>query len=82
MTNKINCPNCGTEISVEEILHHQIYEKIQKDFNEKINLENNKLKKQREEILLEKEKMEKFKENEKEISIFFVFLNPYIYHFS
>ncbi len=67
MTNKINCPNCGTEISVEEILHHRIYESVQKDFTEKINAENNKLKKQKEELLAEKERMERFKENEKEI---------------
>lgn len=31
-TNKINCPNCGTLIDIDEILNHQAEEKYKKEF--------------------------------------------------
>jgi hypothetical protein len=31
----IKCPNCGTEINVSELLHHQVEEQLQKEFETK-----------------------------------------------
>lgn len=35
-SNTINCPSCGTEINVSEILVHQAQESAQKDFKKKL----------------------------------------------
>ena len=32
---KIQCPKCGTSISIDDVLTHQIEEKIKNDFEEK-----------------------------------------------
>ena len=31
--NTIKCPECGAEISVTEILYHQVHDSIKKDFD-------------------------------------------------
>ena len=33
--NKINCPNCGTEISIDEVLTHQVEEQFKKAYEAK-----------------------------------------------
>ena len=32
--NTIKCPECGAEISVTEILYHQVHDSIKKDFDD------------------------------------------------
>ena len=36
MENKIECPNCGQEIDVNEILYHQLQDEIKKEYSEKL----------------------------------------------
>lgn len=68
--SKINCPNCGTEINVNDILKHQIEEGLRRDFlKEKKELldaqkvAQDKLQKEREALTQEKESAdEKFQE--------------------
>ena len=33
---KITCPNCGTEIDVQDILVHKVEENLQKKYNAKL----------------------------------------------
>ncbi len=35
-SEKVTCPNCGYEIDVNEILYHQLEEKLKKEFNAKL----------------------------------------------
>ena len=35
-TEKITCPSCGAEIDVNEILYHQLEERLKKEFNTKL----------------------------------------------
>lgn len=49
-TNQILCPNCGSSISVEEILQHQIEDKIKKEYAAKQSANLNELKKREEEM--------------------------------
>ena len=35
-TNTINCPECGTQISVDEVLKHNLRESVQKEYDEKL----------------------------------------------
>jgi len=32
--NKINCPNCGDEIDVQDILYHQVDEQLKKKYQD------------------------------------------------
>jgi len=34
-SNIINCPRCGEEINVSDILYHQVQDKLSKDYEEK-----------------------------------------------
>ena len=34
-TNTVNCPECGAEINVSDILFHQVQETLKKDFDAK-----------------------------------------------
>lgn len=62
----IKCPNCGTEINVDQILSHQAEEKIKKEYERRLNEQLHNFSKEKE--LLEKQKQEfeakKQKENE------------------
>ena len=54
--NKINCPNCGFEIPVEEVLTHQIRESLKNELERDV--------KEREKKLSEKDKLLKEKETD------------------
>lgn len=62
--NFINCPECGSEISVEKVFAHQIEKSIRKDYEEKI--KDQKSKYQAKELAL-KERENSLKENEEKI---------------
>ncbi len=63
--NKIKCPNCGTQINVDELLFHQAEEKL----NEKQKIANLEIQKEKE--LLKQKELEfeekKKKEEEEEV---------------
>lgn len=66
-TNQILCPNCGSSISVEEILQHQIEDKIKKEFAAKQSANLNELKKREEEMKERELQFELKKKQENEI---------------
>jgi len=58
----INCPKCGTEINVSEILYHQVEKQLKKDFDEKNAKKDKDFQKKLDEFRAEKDKLEKEKE--------------------
>lgn len=60
---KINCPKCGFEINVSELLYQQIEAKLAKDFSEKIGLKEKELQTQFAQIQKQKEELEKQKQD-------------------
>jgi len=64
---KITCPNCGTEIDVQDILVHQLEEDLQKKYSAKLTEEKKKYEAQAEALKQEKEVFEKQKEKETEL---------------
>jgi hypothetical protein len=63
----INCPNCGIEIEVNEVLYHQLEEQVKKVYEKKVAEREKELQTERRKIQWEKEKIEKEKEKIKEI---------------
>ena len=64
---KIKCPNCGTEIDVQDVLSHQVEENLQKKFNAKLAEEKKKYEAEAEKLKEEKEAFEKRKKKENEL---------------
>ncbi len=64
---KIKCPNCGTEIDVQDVLSHQVEENLQKKFNAKLAEEKKKYEAEAEKLKEEKEAFEKKKKKENEL---------------
>jgi len=69
-SNQINCPKCGEEIDVNDILYHQVDDALQKKYNEdlakekiKFEVETSRLNKEREELEEEKRKQQEEIEN-------------------
>jgi hypothetical protein len=65
--NNIKCPNCNFPIDVEEIIKHQIEEKLEKEHREKYHKDALIIQQEKERMLKEKQEFEAFKTNEKEI---------------
>lgn len=66
--SKIRCPNCGTEIDVNEILYHQLEADLKKRFSLELETEKKKFSERYAEIEKEKERLEKEKQSiEKQI---------------
>ena len=65
---KINCPNCNHEIDVQDILSHQLEEKIKRDYHAKLNAE--KLKYEEQSKSLDEEKRAFKEEKKKEAELF------------
>lgn len=61
--NFIKCPECGTEINVNEVLYHQLEEEIKKNYEKKAAKRDKEIQKQLEEIQTEKELLKKQKES-------------------
>lgn len=64
---KITCPNCGTEIDVQDILSHQLEEDLRKKFNSKLAEEKKKHEAETESFKKERADFEKQKEKESEL---------------
>ena len=60
-TNKIECPNCGHKIDVNEILYHKLDEELKKKYNDDLAKEKQKYKLQEDQLRNEREKLEKEK---------------------
>lgn len=61
----IKCPNCGHYFPVEDALFTQAEEKIKKEYEEKINVQIENIKRQKQELEEQRFKLEKIRENEK-----------------
>jgi hypothetical protein len=65
--NLIKCPNCGTEFPVEDALAHQAEERIKKEYQQKIAIQNKEFIKQKEILDKEKQDFELKKQRENEL---------------
>jgi len=63
----IQCPNCGTEIDVQDIISHQLEEDLKKEFNAKLAEQKKKFENETETLKKEKEEFEKLKAKEDEL---------------
>lgn len=61
-SNIINCPECGKEINVSDILYHQVQDKLSKDFEAKNAQKDKDLQKKLKDLQTEKEQLAKDKE--------------------
>ena len=69
-SNKIECPHCGEEIDVNEILYHQLDEELKKKYNSDLASERKKYQEKQESLDEQRESFEKEKqEQEKTISV-------------
>lgn len=57
--NHINCPECGTQIDVNDILKHQIEEKLKKEFQDKFFQQSQSLNRERKELEDQRKNYEK-----------------------
>lgn len=64
---KIKCPNCGTSIDVQDILAHQLEEKVREEFNQKLISEKKKFSKREEELEKDRTDFEEKKKRENEL---------------
>ena len=64
---KVLCPNCGTEINVNEILYHQLEDDFKKRFSAQLAEEKKKYTSELELLNLQKEEFEKRKQKENEL---------------
>lgn len=63
----LNCPECGAAIDIDEVLIHQLEDKVKKDLQAKHSKKEQELQKKLNGLKGEKDKIEKAKENQKEI---------------
>ncbi len=54
----ISCPNCGTEIDVNDILYHQVDEQLKKKYQDELKREKQKIESRSSEIELQREALE------------------------
>ena len=64
---KIKCPNCGTSIDVQDILAHQLEEKVREEFNQKLLSEKQKFSQREEELEKARIDFEEKKKRENEL---------------
>src|SRR3989304_7250089 len=60
---KIKCPKCGESISIDDVLTHQIEEKIKKELGEENRLKEVEIEKQKKELEDQKNKLEEAQKN-------------------
>jgi len=65
--NSIKCPNCGSQIDVNDVLKHQLEEKMKSEFQHKFSELQRNIELKEQNILREKEEFEKKKQRENEI---------------
>lgn len=64
--SKINCPNCGEEIDVNDILYHQVDQDLKKKYNDDLAKEKQKYKAEASKLNEEREKLKEDKRKQKE----------------
>lgn len=64
--SKINCPNCGEEIDVNNILYHQVDQDLKQKYNDDLAKEKQKFKTQASELNKEREELEEERKKQKE----------------
>lgn len=64
---KVKCPNCSTEIDVQDILAHQLEEKVRAEFNAKLLSEKQKFEKKEFELVSRQKDFEEKKKRENEL---------------
>ena len=65
--NQIKCPNCGTDIDVQDILSHQLEEEIKQKYQQQLNTEKKKYDAEFESLNKAKEAFEQAKKQENEL---------------
>jgi hypothetical protein len=65
--NQITCPKCGTLIDVQDILAHQLEEKIKKQYNEELSKQKSLVEQQLENLNKAKDEFEQKKKNENQL---------------
>ncbi len=65
--NQIKCPNCGTDIDVQDILSHQVEETLKKKFNATLAIERKKIETLHDNLNKAKEEFELKKQKENEL---------------
>lgn len=63
----ITCPNCGTEIDVNDILYHQVDEKLRKKYQDELSREKEKFSQQSSELKQQRETLEEEKSQHEEL---------------
>ena len=66
-SKKIECPNCGHEIDVNDILYHQVNEELKKGYNDELAKERGKFQNQLDSLNHERESFEKEKELQNQV---------------
>lgn len=66
-TTRIKCPNCGTVIDVQDILSHQLEERIRQQYQSRLKEEQQRMAKQEAELTQAKEEFERRKKQENEL---------------
>lgn len=66
-TSIINCPNCDHQIDVQDVLSHQLEEKLRKEMNEAIQSERNSIHKQQQDLELARQQFNEKKKEENKI---------------
>jgi hypothetical protein len=61
---KINCPNCGEEIDVQDILYHRVDEELKKRYREELRLQEEKFKAQAQELEQQRQNLQDQKEKQ------------------
>ena len=64
--SKINCPSCGEEIDVNDILYHQVDQQLKKQYNDDLTKEKEKYEAEASKLNKEREELEDAKKEQKE----------------
>ncbi len=64
--SKINCPSCGEEIDVNDILYHQVDQQLKKQYNDDLTKEKEKYEAEASKLSKEREELEDAKKEQKE----------------
>jgi len=64
--SKINCPNCGEEIDVNDILYHQVDQQLKKQYNDELSREKEKYQAESSKLTREREKFVEEKKNQQQ----------------
>ncbi len=64
--SKINCPKCGEEIDVNDILYHQVSQQLKKQYDDDLNKEKEKYDEMSSKLANERKKLDEDKEKQKQ----------------